>query len=587
MALSARELKRLANVALGREKADLVIANGAVVNVYTGEVLEGHSVAIKEERIAFVGTRAEHTIGSDTEVLDASGKTLLPGLIDGHMHLSWYYRPDEFIKHSVKGGTTTVITESGEFFFPMGYTGALDFYNAVRNQPVKIFFTLPSMLTISPVARSHSLQREMAGKLYRRGDVVGLGETIQWTAILQGDPRVLDLFALTLSRGKKIEGHTAGARGNKLVALSAAGLSSCHEPISEGEVLERVRLGMYVLIREGSMRRDLEAISPLKDRGIDLRRVVLATDGLSPGELMEYGHMEFLVQKAIDLGFKPVTAVQMATLNVAEHFGLDGDIGGIAPGKYADIVIVPDLSVIKAEYVYASGQLVARGGQLVRPPREPVFSDTVRKSIHLESNFHAGDFEISVEGSEAARVRVIDMYTGLVTREKQMELVPREGMLHADLSQDILKVAAIERTYRSGKKFAGLVSGFGLKSGAMACTDSWDSTDIVVVGADEAGMALAVNRVVELQGGMVVCAGGRVLAEWPLPIAGMLSDEPMEVVRRRQEGIQQKAKELGCVLPDAHLSLTMLTSAAVPYLRICESGLVDIGSGEIVELVVR
>ncbi|MBM2832497.1 MAG: adeC [Dehalococcoidia bacterium] len=587
MAPSARELRQLAEVALGREKADIVIANGNVVSVHTGEVLEGLSVAIKGERVAFVGAKAEHTIGPDTEVLDVSGRTLLPGFIDGHSHLLWYCRPDNFLKHSMKGGTTTIVSESGEAFFPLGYDGAVDFYDAVGGQPVKIFFTIPSMLTLSPIARSHGMTIDMAEKLYRRRDVLGLGECISWPAVLAGDSRVLDLFALTISRGKKIEGHTAGARGNKLVALAATGISSCHEPTTADEVLDRLRLGVYVLVREGGVRRDLEAISSIRESGIDFRRLLLATDGLSPGEVLKYGHMEFLVQKAIDLGFEPVTAVQMATLNVAEHFGLDGDIGSITPGKYADIVVVPDVRTIRAEYVFSSGQLVAQNGVLVRLPREPVFSDAVRKSVHLDNDFGIRDFDICVGAGAAVKVRVIDMHTGLVTREKHVELVSREGLIGCDPGKDILKVAAIERTHRSGKRFTGLVSGFGLKSGAIASSDAWDCTDIVVVGADDSDMALAVNRIVALQGGMVVCAGGKVVAEWPMPIAGMLSDEPVEAASRGLASVQQKAMELGCRLADAHLSLSMLTTPAVPYLRICESGLVDIASRQIVDLVVR
>lgn len=587
MALKAKELKLLADVALGKVKADLVLANATLVNVYTGEVQPGYSVAVKGERIAYVGPDAGHTIGPETNVVDLSGKVILPGFIDGHMHLFWYYRPDEFIKHSMKGGTTAIVTESGEFFFTMGYQGALSFYEAVHIQPVKVYITLPSMLTISPVDKPHSIRRSAAREFYRRKDVVGLGETIQWPAVLKGDKRLLDLYALTISLGKKVEGHTAGARNSKLVALAAAGISDCHEPISAEEVMERARLGMYVLIREGSVRRDLKVVAELKDKNIDFRRLILATDGLSPDDLLQYGHMEYLVQKAIDLGIDPVKAVQMVTLNVAERFDLDVDIGGIAPGRFADMVVVPDLRTIRAEYVYSNGQLVAQGGRLLVPPVVPDFPPSARQTIRLEPKFGPADFAIRVAGGKPVKVRVIQMHTGLVTREQQVEFSLQDGAIRSEPGRDILKVSAIERAFRSGKKFTGLISGFGLKSGAIACSDSWDSTDLLVVGANDLDMAVAVNRVVELQGGMVVCNGGHVLAEWPLPIAGMLSDEPVETMQRQLRNVHEKARELGCTLPDAHLSLTMLTSAAVPYLRICESGLFDIEKGEIVPLVVK
>lgn len=579
-------LNELMEVALGRDKADLVITNGALLNVYSGEIENGYAVAVKGERIAYVGKSAEHTVGENTSIIDASGKTILPGFIDGHTHLIWFYCIDEFLRYAIVGGTTTIISESAEFSFPLGESGVLEFLHAIRNQPIKVFTTIPPMGTISPLAEANAINVTSARKLFRQWDVVGLGESY-WSGIIEGNQRLLELLAEAQSSRKTREGHTAGAKSNKLIALAAVGISSCHEPITEQEVLDRLRLGMHVLIREGSVRRELETISNIKDANVDFRRLALVTDGLIPRDLLSYGYIEYVLQKAIDLGFDPIKAVQMVTLNVAEHFGLDSDIGGIAPGKYADIVIVPSLRKICAEYVISNGKIIAQDGKLLVPPRKPDFSAAALNSIHLTERFKPDDFAIRVASPNPVRVRVIDMVTGLVTQEKQVELQPRDGLIQADVSQDILKVVAIDRTYRSGKKFIGLIKGFGLKAGGFASSASWDTSDIIAVGVDDRDIAMAVNRIIDLQGGVVLCAGGKVLTELPLRIAGLLTREPMEALMCKLDELQQRVAELGCPLGDAHLSLTILTTAAIPHFSICESGLVDLRSGKIFELLAR
>jgi adenine deaminase len=584
VALSSEQMNQLINVALGKEKADLAIINGTLLNVYTGELLEGFSVASKGERIAYLGKDVAPTIGPETEVIDAKGKTLIPGLIDAHTHLIWYYRPDEFLRYAMKGGTTSVITETLEVAFPLGYRGVVEFLAAFDHQPVKIFAAAPVMVSLSPAAQAKAIDGGTLRKLLKREDVVGLGETY-WLPVIQGDGRILDLFAETQASRKKLVGHTAGARGNKLAAYLACGFCACHEPINLEEVMERLRLGIHVLVREGDMRKDLEAISRIKDEGIDLRRLALASDGVTPKQLMEKGYMEVIVQKAIDLGFDPVVAIQMATLNAAEHLSLDGVIGGIAPGKYADIVILPDIRKIEAEYVISNGRVIAHKGQLILQPRRHPFPRWVYRSIRLPRRLEPADFNIWVEGGDGqARVRVIDQVTDLVTREAQVVMPVSRGMIEADIDKDILKAAVIDFQNQPGKMFVGLVRGFGMKRGAFASSNAWDVTGIVVVGVNGEDMAQAANRVSELQGGMVVCADGEILSELPLPIGGVVSDLPMETIARGLADVQQKAAGLGIPFPDAHLTLTILPTPAIPFLRICEAGLVDVREGGIISL---
>jgi len=580
------KMLELMRVALGEAEADLAIVNGDVVNVYTGEVLSGDTVLIKGDRIAYVGKNAGKSIGPSTQVIDAAGKTLIPGLIDGHTHTDYPCSVSEFLRYAMKGGTTTIITEIMVIAFILGYRGIIEYLRAFKNQPIKIFGVAPPMATISPVAREYAITASQVRRLLRRKDILGLGE-LYWNQLTEGDQRILDIIIEAKKSGKQLDGHSAGASGNKLQAYFSSGISSCHEPVTAGEVLERLRAGVFVLIREGQIRRELEGVAEIKDNDIDFRNLAVSTDGVGPQQLVTGGYMEGVVQKAIDLGFAPVTAIQMVTINVARHFGMDDRIGGIAPGKYADIVIIPDLSTIKAECVNSNGKVIARDGQLVVPPRKHAYPRSMRNSIHLPREFVASDFAIPVEsGRSQVKVRVIDQVTHLITREAIIDMPVSDGLLGADAGKDILKVAAIERTHLPGKTFTGFIRGVGLKKGAIAASTAWDSCDIVVVGADEADMARAVNRIKELEGGLVVCADGKVLAELALPYGGIFCTEPLETVAHKLGNIEQAVANLGCTSPDVRTTLSILPTPAIPFLRICESGLVDLRQNRFVDLIV-
>ena len=577
------ETSQLMKVALGEEKADLAVLNAKIVNVYTGELLEDQSVTVKGKWIAYVGPNAGDGMGPQTEVIDARGQTVIPGLIEGHTHIAWLYSACEFLKYAMTGGTTTVITETFEIYPVSGYDGVVDFLESLKDQPIKLFGTAPAMISISQAARG--IPPETLEKLLDREDVLGLGESY-WQAVLQEPDGILTLYEQTLTAGKTLEGHSAGARDKKLAAYVDLGISSCHEPINADQVLERLRMGLHIMVREGSIRRDLAEISKIKDRGIDLRRLILSTDGVTPEDLIAKGYLEYVLQKAIDCGFDPVEAIQMATLNVAEHFSLDAFIGGIAPGRYADMVIIPDVHTIKAQWVISNGKVIAREGQLLASPRNHPYTTRSLNSIQLYRDTKPADFKIHVnDNPDSATVRVIDLVTDLVTAELKMQLPVSDGELKPDIDQDILKVSAIDRTNQPGKFFNGLIKGFGLKSGAMACSAAWDSSDIVAVGANEDDMAAAVNRIRALQGGAALCEKGEILAELPLPIFGIMSDLPIEDISRRLKQIRKTAAALGVPHPDPLLTLITLTGAAIPYLRICEEGLVNLKDGQTRPLV--
>jgi len=577
----------LMKVALGEAEADLAIVNGSIVNVYTGEVVEGDTVLIKGDKIAYVGKDIGKAIGSSTRVIDAAGKTLIPGLIDGHTHIDSQFSISEVLRYAIKGGTTTIITETSNIASALGYEGVIQFLRSARNQPVKIFVTAPPMVTLSPVTEQHALSVDELRKLLRRREVIGLGESY-WGEVVNGEGRVLELINETVEWGKKVDGHSSGARGNKLQAYISSGVSSCHEPITVEEVRERLRLGLFVLIREGEVRRELEAISPIKDENIALTRLAISTDGIGPWQLVSDGYMEFVVQKAINLGFHPIQAIQMTTINVAQHFALDDVIGGIAPGKYADIVIIPDLKTIQVEYVISNGQVVAQDGELLVLPRKHRYPQSMQNRIRLAKNFEAEDFIIPVESSRRqVKVRLIDQVTNLVTREEFINMPVSDGQLKPDTAKGILKVAAIERSYGTGKSFVGLIRGIGLKHGAIATSSVWDCGDIIVVGADETDMAQAVNRLKELGGGMVVCAGSRILAEISFHVGGGIPTESMETIADKLYDIQRAATDLGSDFPDIRLTIATLPTPAIPFLRICSSGLFNLRDNQFVDLIVE
>lgn len=322
--------KALIDVAVGTQKADLVVTNCRILNVYTGEILTDHAVCIKDKWIACIIRDEETRTGSETLVIDAKGMTVIPGLIDGHTHLANYFSAKEFLKYTIAGGTTCHVTETLEpAYVVAGIAGIIDFIESYQNQPVKVFNTAPVM--ISPSKNAGGISEKELELLLKRDDVLGLGE-VYWQSVLHDPETILPLMNSALALGKTVEGHSAGAKEGKLSAYVGTGVSSCHEPINVEQALERLRMGVYVMAREGGVRKDLEAISKIKDMGVDLRRMVLVTDSVSPKFLIEKGGLEYVAQKAINLGFHPVDVIRMVTLNVAEHFGIDHMVGGLHRG---------------------------------------------------------------------------------------------------------------------------------------------------------------------------------------------------------------------------------------------------------------
>ncbi len=578
----SRDFQAIMDTALGRRSPDLVVKNAVLVNVYTGEIQKDICISVCGDRIAFVGKHDDFIRGPETHVIDANGKIVIPGLIDGHTHLAWFVTPAEFLRYAVKGGTTTIITETLEIFPVAGEGGVEDFMESMEGQPVKIFSTAPATSSISPNVAG--MTADVLHQFLLRDKILGLGESY-WQTVFQSPDEFFTVYDQVLGAGKTIEGHSAGAKQRKLAAYTGLGISSCHEPIDATQVLERLRLGIYVLAREGSIRSDLDAIAPIKDKGVDLRHLCFASDSITPLELMENGYMENILQKVIDAGFDPLDAIKTVTLNVAEHFGISDHVGGIAPGRYADMLIIPDLKTIEPEYVISCGKVVAENGKLAVAPRVHEFRKKSKNSVFLPKEFTGSDFAVSVEGvAKEAKVRVIDLVTDLVTKEKIVSVTPIDGGIVQDIDRDILKVSAIDRSADCTEFFTGFIAGFGMKSGAFAATGAWDTADIIVIGANDNDMALAVNRVAGLNGGIVICENGKILVELSMPVFGLISELPIEKVAEQTYKINKTVRDMGCGSRDPLLTMITLTGAAIPYIRICEHGLVNLKNGKSLDL---
>jgi adenine deaminase len=569
-----RTRRRLLDVALGAEPADLVALGADVVNVYTGEVVRA-DVAVADGRIAAVGPDLAALADPATERLDARGKVLVPGFLDGHTHLDVLVTLPALLREAIPRGLTALVTEMVQVTSALGVPGARWFLDTLRAQPIHAYATAPVISYLSAESGDGTplLDASALEALLEETGVLGLGE-VYWHRLVPEPERLLPLIDRARALGKTVEGHAAGARGPRLVACAAAGMDSCHEPITAGEALERLRLGMRVMIREGSVRRDLEAVLGVREAGVSLRRATLASDGIWPPDLLAHGYMDGIVQRAIDLGLPPVTAYQMASLNAAEHFGLDRELGGIAPGRWADFLVLPDLRTVRPEIVVAKGRVVARAGRCLVPcPEVPMPAGLYAGPA--PGPLDAASLRLAASGAHA-RVRVIRIAGDILTVEAEATLPVRDGAVLAEPGADVLLAAVCSR--RAGtRRGLGFLEGFGLREGAVASTLSFDTSDLVVVGASREALAAAAQRAVAIGGGFVVVDGrGAVRAELPLPLGGILTAASVPEAARGIETVTRALRDLGCALARPLLTLQTVTFSAIPALRLTARGLLAV-----------
>lgn len=585
MRKTGETIRRLMRASMGEVKADGVVTGGRLVNVYTGEVLEGMEVAFSRGRICYVGPSAAHARGDETRVIDARDRWIVPGFIDAHTHIGHFCRPFEFLQAYLPHGTTGLVASCDEHTVAFGLTGMKLFLEEAASHPLRVH-TLVSMAAPQDplLCRTETLSdREVADAL---GDprVLGLGEVVSWLRLVQGDPDLLARIHMALERGKIVHGHTAGARDRRLNAIAAASVSSCHEPISGEEALARLRLGYWTMLREGSFRQDLEAtLKPLLASGVDTGRLILVTDGMAPDDVAAAGHMDFVVRRAVECGLDPVRAIRAATLHPAMYSGLEQDMGGVAPGRFADFALLEDLETVRVGSVFIGGEAVAEDGESKVDAAPPPFPADMGIRTAFRGPVTADDLRIRCE-TPRARVRVMDLANQTITRERVVEAAAPGGVLPADVDRDLLKVAVFDRGEGFRPAF-GFVRGLGADVGAVGTTVNLDEYTLLVAGSSDYDMARCANLLLESGGGVAVVDRGRVLEHLPFPIGGLFSPEPWRGVGEKLAAVQRTLKERGSTFPRPLYALCFLTFVTLPELRITGRGLVRAKERRVVPLL--
>lgn len=583
---------RLVDVASGRAPADLVVRNGRWVNVHSGEVIAGTDIAIAGGRFAYCGPDASHTIGDSTVVVDAGGRYLVPGLCDGHMHVeSGMVTVTEFCRAVIPHGTTTMFVDPHEIANVLGLEGVRLMHDEALAMPVNVLVQMPSCVPSAPGLENPgaTITAQDVEEAMTWPNIVGLGEVMNFPGVIGNDPLMVAEIAATAKAGKTVGGHYASRDlGKAFHAYAAGGPEDDHEGTAMEDAVARVRQGMKAMLRLGSAWYDVASqIRAVTEMGLDPRNFILCTDDSHSGTLVREGHMDRVVRHAIAQGLKPVTAIQMATLNTAQHFRLDRELGSIAPGRLADFLIVSDLAALSIDEVFARGVRVAQAGRLEVDIPAYDYPAAARNTVKLGKTLAADDFDIAAPaGVNKARVRVIGVIENQApTRALEAELAVEEGLVAMDRGQDVCQIALVERHRGTGGVVNGFVSGFGyVKDCALASTVAHDSHHMIVVGTSKADMALAANRLKEVGGGVVLFSQGRELALVEMPIAGLMSDERAEIVAQKAEKLVVAMAEMGCTLNNAYMQHSLLALAVIPELRISDIGLVDVTRFEKVDL---
>ena len=561
---------------MGDKKADLILKNCNLLSVYTRETLPKTQIAIIHDRIAYVGPDASHTQGSKTTVIDVKNKYVSPGFADPHLHIDQFVLPSEFVKQALLCGVTSLFSDPIDIVSVAGYKGFQEFLKLGEDLPVRIFQVVPGGLPVdAKFSNSNSLSLSQEKSAVKHPHVLGLGEVFSWTKVTLREPKTMKSISSMLELDCIINGHTAGASEKKLNAYVSSGILSCHEPINFDQVLERLRLGMWIMIREGSIRRDLKEIIPhVLSHGTYLNRLMFCSDGLDPLDITKFGHIDHCVRESIKLGLKPIDAITMASKNNFDYYNMGKDLGGIAPGKLADILIFDDLKSIKPNKVFVGGKLVVDNGKIVIPIKKKAISPWFKKTVKLKK-FSKNDFAIKSKKKDVL-ANTISMQTEIITKLGSAELHSKEGQISASLDSDIWKVAAFDRIHGTNQHSIGFLENFGADIGAFASTWSFHENDMIVIGSDDSDMALASNHIIKNQGGLVVVKSGKILASLPLQFAGIVSTDSFEKVSSNFEKINNTIVDLGCKFSRPHLIPLFLPFLALPSVRILSGGIVDV-----------
>ena len=583
----------LVDIAMGRAPADLVIRGGRWVSVQSGEIIPDTDIAIVDGHIAYVGRDAQHAIGKKTKVIEAKGRFLVPGLLDGHMHVeSGMVTVTEFVRAVAARGTTGMFIDPHEIANVFGLRGVKLMVDEAQKQPIHVWVQMPSCVPSAPGLETPGASigpKEVAAAMKWKG-IIGLGEMMNFPGVFMGDKNMLAEMSLTHAAGKTIGGHYASPDlGIPFHGYVAGGAEDDNEGTRLEDAVARVRQGMKSMLRYGSAWHDVAAqVKAITEKKLDSRRFILCTDDSHAGTLTGEGHMDRVLRHAIEQGLPPMTAIQMMTINTAEHFGVSKDMGMIAPGRWADVVLVEDLKNFKADVVIAKGRVIAESGTWKVNLSKFTYPAWVKNSVKLKRRLKAEDFKLQVTSPrsqvKANVIGIIENHAG--TRHLTFDLQPEYGEIKADITRDLAKIALVERHKATGGITLGLVSGFGFTAKcAIASTVAHDSHHMIVVGTDDASMAVAGNTLARSGGGQVVVRNGEVIGQVELKIAGLMSTEKADIVARKAESILEGFKMCGCELNNPNMQLSLLALVVIPELRISDKGLVDVTKFEFIPVL--
>jgi len=587
-------IKTLVEVAMGRKPADMVIRKGQWVSVQSGEIIPDTDIAIVEGRIAYVGEDASHCIGENTQVIEAEGRYLVPGLLDGHMHIeSGMVTVTEFVRAVAPRGSTGLFVDPHEIANVFGLKGVKLMVDEAQQQPIHVWVQMPSCVPSAPGLETPgaSIGPEEVAEAMTWDGIIGLGEMMNYPGVFNGDEKILAELAATRAAGKVIGGHYPSLDlGLPFHGYVAGGIEDDHEGTRVEDAVARVRQGMKAMLRYGSAWLDVEKqVGAITELGLDPHRFILCTDDSHAQTITQDGHIDRALRHAIASGLDPMTAIQMCTINTAEHFGLTREMGMIAPGRWADVVLAKNLSDFHADLVIARGQVIAEDGQWTIELPDVEYPEWARQSVHLGHPLTAESFSLKTEADHGVELtaNVIGVIENQApTNHLKIPVTTNAGEIHADTSRDLAKIALVERHRGTGNVKVGLVSGFGFtEKCAVASTVVHDSHQMIVVGTDEADMAEAANSLARSGGGQVVVKDGQVIGKVELQIGGLMSTERADAVAKKAASVLDGFRACGCTLNNPNMQLSLMALVVIPELRISDLGLVDVNKFEFIPVV--
>ena len=567
-------IEEIIKTAKGSEKADLIIRNGQIINVLSEEIYQA-DIAIKDGIIAGIGNNYK-----GKNEIDANGKFISPSFIDGHVHIeSSMLLPSEFAKMVVPTGTTTIVADPHEISNVIGLHGISFMREVSKDLPLDVYMTLPSCVPATPYETSgFELNSYDLSLLIDSPWVLGLAEMMNYPGVVNLDKEVLSKIKLALEKRKRIDGHAPYLSGKDLCAYVASGVSSDHECTNPSEAIEKLRLGMYLMVREGSAAKDLDALIPVL-KEFPTRKCIFVTDDRYPSALKE--HINMMVRRAVEKGIDPIKAIQMASINTAEYFGLK-NLGAIAPGYKADLLLLDDLETFKPQTVIKNGDIVAQNGKITINIDSKNIS-SLRGTVNIRW-LEKEDIKIKALSNKVKTIEVTDGQ--LVTKCIEGKINIQDGYAQSNLDEDVLKILVIERHKASGNIGKGFVKGFGLKSGAIASTVAHDSHNMIVIGTNDDDMFKAIKELVKSQGGKVIVKDGEVLAKLELPIAGIMSEESSDTVIKKSEELKKAEKLIGCKLQEPFMTMAFLSLSVIPEIKLTDKGLMDVVTNEFTDLFI-